>query len=85
MSSTEASPSRSVFDDAYASRTAPWVIGEPQPAIVALERDGGIHGRVLDPGCGTGEHTIHLTRLGYDVCGIDGTCAVCTAPPARAL
>ncbi|MGH3973005.1 MAG: class I SAM-dependent methyltransferase, partial [Pseudonocardiaceae bacterium] len=66
-------PSRTVFDDAYTSRTAPWVIGEPQPAIVALERAGWIRGRVLDPGCGTGEHTIHLTRLGYDVRGIDSS------------
>ncbi|NMI00095.1 class I SAM-dependent methyltransferase [Pseudonocardia acidicola] len=73
MSSTEPAPSRSTFDEAYTSRTAPWVIGEPQPAIVALERDGWIRGRVLDPGCGTGEHTIHLTRLGYDVCGIDSS------------
>jgi NADPH-dependent ferric siderophore reductase/SAM-dependent methyltransferase len=64
-------PSLSIFDGAYRSRTAPWVIGEPQPAIVALERDGWIRGTVLDPGCGTGEHTIHLTRLGYDVRGVD--------------
>jgi SAM-dependent methyltransferase len=49
------------------------VIGEPQPAIAALERGGWIHGRVLDPGCGTGEHTIYLTRLGYDVHGIDSS------------
>ena len=66
-------PSRTVFDDAYTSRTAPWVIGEPQPTIVALERAGWIRGRVLDAGCGTGEHTIHLTRLGYDVRGIDSS------------
>ena len=26
---------------------------------------------MLDVGCGTGEHTILLTRLGYDVLGID--------------
>ncbi len=69
----ETTPSRAVFDEAYTSRTAPWVIGEPQPAIVALERGGWIRGRVLDPGCGTGEHTIHLTRLGYDVRGIDSS------------
>jgi SAM-dependent methyltransferase len=59
------------WNTVYDNDTAPWVIGEPQPAIVALERDGGITGRVLDPGCGTGEHTILLTGLGYDVRGID--------------
>jgi SAM-dependent methyltransferase len=66
-------PARNPFDEAYLSHTAPWVIGEPQPAIVALERGGWIRGRVLDPGCGTGEHTIHLSRLGYDVLGIDSS------------
>jgi SAM-dependent methyltransferase len=64
-------PSAAQFDAAYLSHTAPWVIGEPQPAIVTLERSGWIRGRVLDAGCGTGEHTIHLARLGYDILGID--------------
>lgn len=63
--------SQSLFDSAYESLSAPWIIGEPQPAVVALERDGWIKGAVLDAGCGTGEHTIHLARLGYDVRGID--------------
>lgn len=49
------------------------MIDEPQPAIVELERSGGIRGAVLDIGCGTGEHTILLTRLGYDVLGIDAS------------
>jgi SAM-dependent methyltransferase len=67
----DTTPAFSLFDDAYQSRTAPWVIGEPQPAIVELERTGVIRGRVLDVGCGAGEHTILLTRLGYNVLGID--------------
>jgi SAM-dependent methyltransferase len=64
-------PARDVFNSFYENGTPPWVIGEPQPAIIALEKTGVIRGRVLDPGCGTGEHTILLTRLGYDVLGVD--------------
>lgn len=64
-------PAKDRFNEAYQTRTAPWVIGEPQPAIVALEHTGAIHGRILDAGCGLGEHTILLTGLGYDVLGID--------------
>jgi SAM-dependent methyltransferase len=64
-------PALSRFDEFYRTTTPPWVIGEPQPAVVELERAGRIRGKVLDVGCGTGEHTILLTRLGYDVLGID--------------
>jgi SAM-dependent methyltransferase len=71
--SEQPAPALSVFDDAYASRTAPWVIGQPQPAIVALERQGWVRGKVVDVGCGTGEHTIYLSALGYDVHGLDSS------------
>ena len=67
----DTTPAISRFDEFYRSTTPPWVIGEPQPAIVELERAGLIRGKVLDVGCGTGEHTILLTRLGYDVLGVD--------------
>lgn len=62
---------REAFNSFYENGTPPWVIGEPQPAIVALEKTGAIEGKVLDVGCGLGEHTILLTRLGYDVLGVD--------------
>lgn len=67
----ETTPPKSLFDDMYAGGAAPWVIGEPQPAIVELERRGAVGGAVLDAGCGAGEHTILLTSLGHDVLGID--------------
>lgn len=69
----ETSVPQSIFDSAYEARSAPWIIDEPQPAITALERDGWIRGEVLDAGCGTGEHTIQLARLGYQVHGIDSS------------
>jgi 2-polyprenyl-3-methyl-5-hydroxy-6-metoxy-1,4-benzoquinol methylase len=67
----DTTPAISRFDEFYRTTTPPWVIGEPQPALVDLERTGLISGKVLDVGCGTGEHTILLARLGYDVRGID--------------
>ena len=67
----DTTPAISRFEEFYKTTTPPWVIGEPQPGIVELERAGLIGGKVLDVGCGTGEHTILLTRLGYSVVGVD--------------
>lgn len=69
----ETTPQPAVFDRAYAEGDPPWVIGEPQPAVVTLADRGVLTGRVLEPGCGTGEHTVHLTRLGLDVLGTDAS------------
>ncbi|WP_055585995.1 class I SAM-dependent methyltransferase [Streptacidiphilus griseoplanus] len=49
----------------------PWDIGGPQPALAALAGTGALHGRVLDVGCGTGEHTLMAARLGLDATGVD--------------
>ena len=59
------------WDSVYRSRSAPWLIDQPQPAIIALDRDGWIRGSVLDVGCGAGEHTIHLAARGHAVLGVD--------------
>ncbi|MFQ6397416.1 class I SAM-dependent methyltransferase [Nocardia sp. KC 131] len=59
------------WNSVYDNGSAPWVIGEPQPAIVELTAQGLVRGAVLDVGCGAGEHTIHLAGLGYDVLGVD--------------
>ncbi|HEY1966373.1 MAG TPA: class I SAM-dependent methyltransferase [Pseudonocardia sp.] len=80
----DTTPTLARFDQAYQSGTAPWVIGEPQPAVLELERAGLINGVVLDVGCGTGEHTIALAKLGYNVLGIDGSPAAVTRALANA-
>jgi SAM-dependent methyltransferase len=58
------------LDDLYAS-PPPWDIGRPQPAFQALADAGAVQGRVLDVGCGTGEHALMAARLGLDATGID--------------
>jgi cyclopropane fatty-acyl-phospholipid synthase-like methyltransferase len=49
----------------------PWDIGRPQPAFLALAAAGAIRGRVLDVGCGTGEHVLMCAALGLDAAGVD--------------
>jgi len=60
------------WDEAYASSApAPWDIGRPQPAFVRLADSGLLCGRVLDAGCGTGEHTLLAAAHGADAAGVD--------------
>jgi SAM-dependent methyltransferase len=58
------------FESSYAG-TPPWDIGEPQPAFAALAAGGRLQGRVLDVGCGTGEHVLMAAAAGCDATGID--------------
>ena len=60
------------WDAAYtASGPAPWDIGRPQPAFLRLASSGLLTGRVLDAGCGTGEHALLAARFGAEVVGLD--------------
>jgi SAM-dependent methyltransferase len=59
------------FDAFYAAGTPPWDIGRPQPAFRALSDGGHLIGRVLDVGCGTGEHALMAAASGLDATGLD--------------
>jgi SAM-dependent methyltransferase len=51
----------------------PWNIGEPQPEIAALIRQGKFRSDVLDAGCGVAEASLALAAQGYTVVGLDLT------------
>jgi SAM-dependent methyltransferase len=60
------------WDDSYvAGAQPPWDIGRPQPAFRRLADAGLLAGRVLDAGCGTGEHTLLAASAGADALGVD--------------
>jgi len=68
------------YDAIYAGGTPPWDIGRPQPVFVRLADAGAIRGRVLDAGCGTGEHVLMAAARGLDATGIDAaSTAIATA------
>jgi len=62
---------REEFENAYKIITPAWEIGRPQRAFMRLMISGKIKGRVLDVGCGTGEHALMAAAVGLDVVGID--------------
>ncbi len=59
---------RAAFEELYEGK-APWDIGRPQGAIVAIADQ--VVGPVLDAGCGTGEHALFFAARGLRVIGID--------------
>jgi ubiquinone/menaquinone biosynthesis C-methylase UbiE len=59
------------FDEIYATATPPWDIGRPQPAFERLGEAGELAGKVLDVGCGSGEHALLAASFGHDAVGID--------------
>lgn len=68
--SAESRPDHPDFDDSYLG-TPPWDIGRPQPVFVRLAEAGAVKGRVLDAGCGTGEHVLLVAERGLDATGVD--------------
>jgi SAM-dependent methyltransferase len=71
------------FDALYAG-TPPWDIGRPQPAFLALAEAGAVRGRVLDVGCGTGEHVLMVAGLGLEATGVDAAVAAIDAAKGKA-
>lgn len=59
------------WDEAYRGGRVPWDIGRPQPAIVRVAGAGDLTGRVLDVGCGSGEHALLAATMGLQVTGVD--------------
>lgn len=66
-------PRRREEFDAFYTSTPVWDIGRPQPALAALADAGAFRGRVLDIGCGTGEHAILAAERGLAATGVDGS------------
>jgi SAM-dependent methyltransferase len=58
-------------DASYAPGNPGWNIGELQPELAALERQGRFRSPVLDSGCGVGITTLALAGKGYDAVGLD--------------
>ncbi|HET8893726.1 MAG TPA: class I SAM-dependent methyltransferase [Gaiellaceae bacterium] len=64
------------WEESYQGAPPPWDIGRPQPRFAELQ----LAGRVIDVGCGTGEHTLFAAKHGADALGVDiSTAAIALA------
>jgi len=73
------------FQQAYAQGgSPPWDIGRPQSALIEAGRRGWVRGRVLDAGCGTGEHALYFAAAGCEVVGVDVAPAAIERAAAKA-
>src|SRR5262245_57563850 len=61
-------PDRNTFETAYGG-VAPWDIGKPQAALIAVADQ--VKGPLLDAGCGTGDSAVFFAARGLRVTGID--------------
>jgi SAM-dependent methyltransferase len=72
------------FDAIYVAGRPPWDIGRPQPAFRELADRGRLVGRVLDVGCGTGEHALLAAAIGLDAIGVDAASTAITIARRKA-
>ncbi|MBV9291472.1 MAG: class I SAM-dependent methyltransferase [Frankiales bacterium] len=73
------------WDESYRrDEPPPWDIGRPQPMFLELAEQGRFSGRLLDAGCGTGEHTLLAAAKGADAFGVDLSSTAIDAARAKA-
>ena len=78
-------PQAEEFNASYEAGTPPWDIGRPQSAFVRLADADQVRGRVLDVGCGTGEHALMAAARGLEATGVDTARAAVRQARAKAV
>lgn len=68
--STDEQITKKRWDEIHRNKKEMMEVDESIPEIVEIFKEKNVK-RVLDLGCGSGRHTIHLAQQGFDVYGID--------------